>query len=68
MDFTEEESIVFRETEHPEDVYIRQEAEINYGIEVGEICPICKEGQVMDLGGCNTCNNPECGAQLKCGL
>ena len=37
-----------------------------YGTEVGDICPICKEGTVEDLGGCNTCTN--CGAQLKCGL
>ncbi len=38
----------------------------NIGSEVGEICPICKEGKVIDSGGCNTCSN--CGAQLKCGL
>ncbi|MFV0424035.1 MAG: vitamin B12-dependent ribonucleotide reductase [Bacilli bacterium] len=36
------------------------------GVEVGNVCPICKEGKVIDSGGCNTCSN--CGAQLKCGL
>lgn len=36
------------------------------GVEVGNLCPICMEGQVEDLGGCNTCTN--CNAQLKCGL
>lgn len=36
------------------------------GTDVGDICPICKEGTVEDLGGCNSCTN--CGAQLKCGL
>ena len=36
------------------------------GVEVGNICPICLEGQVEDLGGCNTCTN--CNAQLKCGI
>ena len=36
------------------------------GVEVGNICPICNEGQVIKIGGCNTCNN--CNAQLKCGL
>lgn len=36
------------------------------GIEVGNICPICLEGQVENLGGCNTCTN--CNAQLKCDL
>ena len=38
----------------------------NIGIEVGDICPICLEGVVEDIGGCNTCTN--CNAQLKCGL
>lgn len=38
----------------------------NIGVEIGDICPICLEGIVEDLGGCNTCTN--CGAQLKCGL
>ncbi len=36
------------------------------GTEIGQICPICKEGKVIDSGGCNSCSN--CGAQLKCGL
>ena len=36
------------------------------GVEVGNICPICLEGIVEEVGGCNTCTN--CNAQLKCGL
>lgn len=40
--------------------------DVTYGNEVGETCPICRKGEVIDAGGCNTCNN--CGAQLKCGL
>jgi ribonucleoside-diphosphate reductase alpha chain len=36
------------------------------GTDVGNICPICLEGEVIDSGGCSTCSN--CGAQLKCGL
>ena len=40
--------------------------EISYGNEVGDTCPICRQGTVEDLGGCNTCTN--CNAQLKCGL
>jgi ribonucleoside-diphosphate reductase alpha chain len=36
------------------------------GNEVGDICPICLEGVVEEIGGCNTCTN--CNAQLKCGL
>jgi ribonucleoside-diphosphate reductase alpha chain len=42
----------------------RQDREV--GVEVGDICPICSEGVVEDIGGCNTCTN--CSAQLKCGL
>ena len=42
----------------------RQDREV--GVEVGNICPICNEGTVEDIGGCNTCTN--CSAQLKCGL
>ncbi len=38
----------------------------NIGVEVGDLCPVCLEGTVKDLGGCHTCTN--CNAQLKCGL
>lgn len=38
----------------------------NIGVEIGDLCPICLEGTVADIGGCNTCTN--CNAQLKCGL
>ncbi|MCP4336914.1 MAG: vitamin B12-dependent ribonucleotide reductase [Mycoplasma sp.] len=38
----------------------------NFGTKPGDVCPICKEGIVEDLGGCNSCTN--CGAQLKCGI
>lgn len=38
----------------------------NIGVEVGDICPICLEGIVEEIGGCNTCTN--CNAQLKCSL
>lgn len=39
---------------------------VTIGSEVGDTCPICRKGEVKDIGGCNTCTN--CGAQLKCGL
>lgn len=39
---------------------------VKIGNEVGDTCPICRKGEVIDAGGCNTCNN--CGNQLKCGL
>ncbi len=38
----------------------------NIGVEAGDICPICLEGTVENIGGCHTCTN--CNAQLKCGL
>lgn len=39
---------------------------VTFGSEVGDICPVCRKGNVKDIGGCNTCDN--CNAQLKCGL
>ncbi|PAE24034.1 vitamin B12-dependent ribonucleotide reductase [Bacillus sp. 7894-2] len=37
-----------------------------YGTEEGNTCPICRQGNVIERGGCMECDN--CGAQLKCGL
>nr|WP_130859355.1 vitamin B12-dependent ribonucleotide reductase [Gracilibacillus phocaeensis] len=39
---------------------------MSVGSEVGDTCPVCRQGSIEDIGGCNTCTN--CGAQLKCGL
>lgn len=39
---------------------------VTIGSEVGNTCPVCRKGEVNDIGGCNTCTN--CNAQLKCGL
>jgi len=39
---------------------------VNIGSEIGDTCPVCREGSVEDIGGCNTCTS--CGAQLRCGL
>ena len=36
------------------------------GNEIGDTCPVCRKGEVIDMGGCNTCNN--CNVQLRCGL
>lgn len=44
----------------------RTKANRNIGVEIGDLCPICLEGTVEEIGGCNTCTN--CNAQLKCGL
>lgn len=40
--------------------------DVTYGDEVGNTCPICREGEIVEAGGCNSCN--VCGVQLKCGL
>lgn len=40
--------------------------DVTIGSEVGNTCPVCRQGTVEEMGGCNTCTN--CGAQLKCGL
>jgi len=47
-------------------IHLRSKAGKNIGIEIGDICPICLEGTVEDIGGCHTCSN--CNVQLKCGL
>lgn len=39
---------------------------VTIGSEIGDTCPVCRKGNVADVGGCNTCTS--CGAQLKCGL
>lgn len=43
-----------------------EEKEQNVGTNIGDICPSCRKGEVVEAGGCNTCNN--CGIQLQCGL
>lgn len=40
--------------------------DVTIGSEIGDTCPVCRKGEVEEIGGCNTCTN--CGAQLKCGL
>lgn len=39
---------------------------VNIGSEIGDTCPVCRQGSIEDIGGCNTCTN--CAAQLKCGI
>ena len=39
---------------------------VTIGSEIGNTCPVCRQGNVQEMGGCNTCTN--CNAQLKCGL
>ena len=41
-------------------------SDLVYGSELGNTCPICREGEVKEIGGCNSCDT--CGMQLKCGL
>ena len=43
-----------------------EQTDVKVGAEVGDTCPVCRKGHVIDAGGCSTCDN--CGTQLKCGL
>lgn len=45
---------------------VRELGKTNVGIgsEIGDLCPVCREGHITEIGGCNTCIN--CGTQLKC--
>ncbi|GAB3791392.1 vitamin B12-dependent ribonucleotide reductase [Virgibacillus kimchii] len=43
-----------------------EKTDVTIGSEIGDTCPVCREGSIEDIGGCNTCTN--CNAQLKCGL
>ncbi|PPE05453.1 vitamin B12-dependent ribonucleotide reductase [Williamsoniiplasma lucivorax] len=44
----------------------KDEDTIRIGTEIGDTCPVCQLGTLIDSGGCVTCNN--CNVQLKCGL
>lgn len=66
-----EQTELFSETEKPKVVLIDtiqelDKTNVTIGSEVGDTCPVCREGSLEDIGGCNTCTS--CGAQLKCGL
>lgn len=66
-----EQTELFKEVEKPKIVLMDTIQELNktnvtIGSEIGDTCPVCREGSVEDIGGCNTCTS--CGAQLKCGL
>lgn len=56
----------FVEKESDSQIHLRSKAGKNIGTEIGDICPICLEGTVENIGGCYTCSN--CNVQLKCGL
>ncbi|MBM7597984.1 ribonucleoside-diphosphate reductase alpha chain [Virgibacillus halotolerans] len=66
-----EQTELFTETEQPKVVLMDTIQElgntnVTIGSEIGDTCPVCREGSIEDIGGCNTCTS--CGAQLKCGL
>lgn len=42
------------------------QTDVTIGSEIGNTCPVCRKGKVIDRGGCATCDN--CNGQLKCGL
>ncbi len=67
-----EQTELFEESNEPKKVVLMdtiqelKSTDVTIGSEVGDTCPVCREGSVEDIGGCNTCTS--CGAQLKCGL
>ncbi|WP_156290817.1 vitamin B12-dependent ribonucleotide reductase [Oceanobacillus salinisoli] len=66
-----EQTELFSEEDKPKVVLVDTVQELDktsvtIGSEVGNTCPVCREGTVEDIGGCNTCTS--CNAQLKCGL
>lgn len=67
-----EQTELFEEPDTPKKVVLMdtiqelKSTDVTIGSEVGDTCPVCREGKVEDIGGCNTCTS--CGAQLKCGL
>lgn len=65
-DWTDESSSIVEQPVESSPQTSASDIEVSYGNEVGDTCPICRQGTVEDLGGCNTCTN--CNAQLKCGL
>ncbi|HLS60624.1 MAG TPA: vitamin B12-dependent ribonucleotide reductase [Virgibacillus sp.] len=43
-----------------------EKTNVAIGSEIGDRCPVCREGHIAEIAGCNTCTS--CGAQLKCGF
>src|SRR5699024_6032048 len=43
-----------------------EKTNVSIGSEIGDRRPVCREGHVAEIGGCNTCTS--CSAQLKCGV
>ena len=72
VDGSRDSQVLTLEAEENKKVYVvdtineLRSTNVNVGNEIGDVCPICREGNVIESGGCNTCD--KCGAQLKCGL
>ena len=41
-------------------------ATLEIGIDAGDLCPVCQDGEVVERGGCTECSNMKCRVQLKC--
>ncbi len=69
MEFEElkqEEVVVKRQVVLVDTIKPLSDTDVTIGSEIGNTCPVCRQGTVEEMGGCNTCTN--CSAQLKCGL
>lgn len=65
-DHVEEVSVEERPVMLVETIQEVRSTNVTVGSEIGNTCPVCRQGTVQEAGGCNTCTN--CNAQLKCGL
>ena len=55
-----------RELTYGTDIYTVEKTNKQIGQYEGDICPVCKMGEMQNMAGCFTCS--DCGVQLKCGL
>ena len=44
-----------------------EELDERYGTEVGKICPQCKQGVMVKMGGCTECSK-QCGMKGSCDM
>jgi ribonucleoside-diphosphate reductase alpha chain len=55
------------EENNPENFQVEEVTEEKkVGTDIGDICPICRTGTIIESGGCHTCDH--CHVQVQCGL
>ncbi|MDD3178627.1 MAG: adenosylcobalamin-dependent ribonucleoside-diphosphate reductase, partial [Candidatus ainarchaeum sp.] len=59
LNFNKKNNVIFEDKKENEDVV--------YGAEAGNICPVCKKGKMIKLGGCTECS-AGCGFKGSCDM